>query len=601
MKRNLVRVFTLMLVLVMIAGTAACGGKGTTNTDSTKANSGSDSTSAGKDAAKAPEKELYKVDVFTMLGNYAGIQPGWYAKIVKDKFNIELNMIASNLEGGGDVKFAAMMASGNLGDIVVFGNDDDKYRDSIKGGLLLDMAKNGLMDNYGKDIVANFPKVIEKAKINFGGGTSVYGLAYKASNMPSGPSEGEYMTWGPDLRWDLYEKLGSPEIKTMEDYLPVLKKMQELEPKSDTGKPTYGFSMWADWDGNMMCLAKQFACMNGYDEGDNYHPGGLALISANEDKTQGLLDPDSFYIRTLKLYFNANQMGLVDPDSISQKYEDAVNKMKDGQTLFSWFPWMDNIYNTPERQAQGKGFMLVPFKEEKVYSLGFNPYGQNRLIAIGAKAKQPERLMEYINWMYTPEGILMSSDTPTGPKGLTWDIKDGKPYLTEYGKKALPKNPVEVPAEYGGGTFKDGICQLNINLVDITSINPELKEPYDWHLWTSYLQDNPTKLVQNWRAAMGALTAKDYFVKNNLIAVNDPIFTGKAPDIMEKTLEQKKGQVASVIRQYSWKMVFAKSQAEFDTLLKDMTAKAKGLGYDEVVKWNIDHAKQVFEFRRNNK
>lgn len=99
---------------------------------------------------------------------------------------------------------------------------------------------------------------------------------------------------------------------------------------------------------------------------------------------------------------------------------------------------------------------------------------------------------------------------------------------------------------------------------------------------------------------MGVLTSKEYFIKNNKIAVCEPVFTGKAPDVMSKMMEQKKGQVATVIRQYSWKMVFAKNQSEFDSMLREMTTKAKGLGYDQVVKWNIDYAKQVFLARRDN-
>jgi putative aldouronate transport system substrate-binding protein len=596
MKKKAQKILVLLLTLALVVGMAACGGANKTEAPAVTT---AEATTAGQAAEPTPApKELYKIDVFTMLGNYAGEQTGWYAKAVKDKFNIEMNMIASNVDGGGDNKFATMMASGDLGDIVIFGGEDDKYRDSIKGNFLLDMAKDGLLDKIGTEISANYPKVIEKAKVNFGNNTSVFGLGFNAANMPSGPSEGEEMTWGPDLRWDLYEKIGKPEINTMDDYLTVLKKMQEIEPKSDSGKPTYGFTMWADWDGNLMMNAKQFACMLGYDEGDGFNPGGLALIHATEEKAEGLLEPNGTYIRTLKLYNKANQMGLVDPDSISQKYEDAVNKIKDGQILFSWFPWMDNIYNTPERQAEGKGFRLVPFKEERILSVGFNPYGGSRLMSIGSKAEHPDRIMELINWMYTPEGFMINKN---GPKGLAWDIKDGKPVLTDYGKKALPNNPEAVPEEFGGGTFKDGFNQMNIDMLQATAINPETSEPYDYHLWTSVLQDNPSKLVQNWRGAMGVLTPKDYFVKNNLLTVSNPIFTGKAPDVMDKTLEQKKGQVATVIKQYSWKMVFAKDDAQFNTLLQEATKKAKGLGYDEVVQWNIDHAKQVFEFRKNAK
>ncbi|WP_252891628.1 hypothetical protein [Thermoclostridium stercorarium] len=58
--------------------------------------------------------------------------------------------------------------------------------------------------------------------------------------------------------------------------------------------------------------------------------------------------------------------------------------------------------------------------------------------------------------------------------------------------------------------------------------------------------------------------------------------------------------MATVIKQYSWRMMYAKDEAEFEQLLSEMTAKAKGLGYDEVLKWNIEHAKEVYEFLKKN-
>ena len=590
------RMITLVIAVVFIF--AACSQIGTNHTtDSAVAGTGTDGEMISPDNAEAGT-EVYKVDVFTMLGNYAGMQTGWFAKIVKDQFNMEFNMIASNIDGGGEVKFASMIASGDLGDLVIFGNDDSKFYDSISGGFLLDMTRNGLLDQYGQEIVVNYPKVIQKSKVNYGSGIGVYGLGFNAANMPNGPSEGEEMTWGPDLRWDLYTMLGYPRIDIMEDYLPVLKQMQMLEPRSESGRPTYGFSLWSDWDGDKMCLAKQYANVYGYDESDGYNPYGYALVSAAGDQYQSLLDPDSFYIKCLKLYFNANQMGLMDPDSISQKYEDVNSKFMDGQVLFSWFPWMDNIYNTQERQEQGKGFRLVPFTEEVVYSTGYNPYGGNRLISIGVGAEYPERIMQLINWMYSPEGF---QTIKTGPKGLTWDTNaQGKPYLTAFGKKALPNNTEPVPEEYGGGTFKDGQNQMNIDPIHQTAINPVTGEAYDYHLWNSYLRDNPTRLVSDWRRKMGVLTAREYFEKNGLIAVVEPLFTGKAPENMDKTLEKKKGQVSAIIRQYSWEMVFARNQTDFNSLHENMVTKAKSLGYDDILKWNIEQAQKVYEWRKSN-
>ncbi|MDP4088280.1 MAG: extracellular solute-binding protein [Bacillota bacterium] len=542
-----------------------------------------------KTAVDSQEKTL-KIDVLSMLANYAGEQSGWFGKVVKDKFNIELNIIAPNLQGG-DSKYASMMAAGNLGDIVIFGNDDQKYIDAIKSGLLLDWTKDGLLDKYGQDILRNYPKAVEKNETNFGSGKSVFGLGHEIANMPpASPSEGNTMIYGSDLRWDIYEKVGSPRMKSMEDLLPVLKKMQEVNPKSDSGRPTYGFSMWADWDNNMMMAAKQFACMQGYDE------LGFLLVHANQEKYQDILDPKGYYLRTLKLYYDANKMGLVDPDSIAQKFDDYGNKLMDGQILFDWFPWLDGAYNTPERVAEGKGMAFVPFSDESVYSYGFTSYGGNRVIAIGSKAKEPDRVMKFIDWLYTPEGIMTAN---YGPKGLAWDMRDGKPVVTDFGKAALPTNDVTVTEQFGGGSFKEGVNQMNFTTVKLTSINPDFNEPYDYNLWQSSLNSNPTKLDESWRNAMGAQTQKEYLLKNNMIAVSTALSI--STDTPGSSLQQKQNQISAVIKEYSWKMVFANSDSEFTSLQKEMIGKAKSLGYEDVVKFYIGQAQKQFEARKNAK
>ncbi|WP_442052042.1 extracellular solute-binding protein [Paenibacillus sp. 2TAB19] len=592
------RSMAVFLAIILIVSTAAaCSSNNNKSGNNTATNKPASTDKAAEETAPPKEeREEITIDVFSMLSNFAGEQSGWYAKLIKDKFNIKLNIIASNLEGGGDTKFATMMASGDLGDLVVFGDDGQKYLDAIKAGMLVDWTKDGLLDTYGKNILQYAPKAIEKNKANFGGGSSVYGIGFDVGDNKDGPSEGQDLTYHPNLRWDLYDQIGRPQIKTMEDYLPVLKQMQELQPKSDSGRPTYAFSLWADWDGNMMMNAKAWAGLHGFDEGDGFNPGGFSLVSADSDEYQGVLDEDGYYLRALKLYYDANQMGLLDPDSVTQKFEDVVNKMKDGQLLFTWFPWLDDTYNTQEHLNEGKGFALVPFDEERTFSYGFDPYGGSRVWAIGSKAKHPERVLEFLDWLYSPEGMMVSNN---GPEGLTWEMKDGKAVLTDFGVEALPSNDTAVPEEFGGGSFKDGKSQINNTSFKLTNINPNTNEPYDYNLWTSVLEKSPTKLDQNWRAANGgALTAKDYLINNNKLAVLKPIFTGTAPAVRSDELEQKRGQVADVIKQYSWKMVFAKNDGEFTKLRTEMIDKAKGLGYEEVLAWGVEQNKKVFEYRK---
>jgi putative aldouronate transport system substrate-binding protein len=586
-------ILVLMMSLILVLVTACSSKNESSSTpaatekavvqaiaDSTK----SDSTAAPA-AAALPEETI---TVFSQLANYAGEQPGWFAKMIKDKFNIKLNIIASNLAGGA-AKTATMMASGDMGDLVVFGSNGKDYQDAIKAGLLYDWNKDGLLEKNGPNILKNAGQAVDANKKQFGSGTAVYGIGHDVGSG-DGPSEGADMTFGPDIRWDLYQKLGSPPIKTLNDYLPLMKKMQDLEPKSDSGRPTYGFSLWSDWDGDFMTLAKVTAQFYGYEEGDGFNPGDLILTSAEGNKSQGMIEENSYYMQGLKFFYDANKMGLLDPDSLTQKFSDVSNKIKDGQVFFSQFPWLDNVYNSPEHTSVGKGIQLVPFQDEKIFSYGQNPYGGVRIWAIGSKAKDPARIIQFMDWLYSPEGMLESS---YGPKGLAWDIKDGKAFVTDYGWKALPANAEPVPAELGGGTFKDGTNQINNTTLKNSMINPNTSEPYDYNLWSSTLNHATNPVVKSWREAMGVVTPKEYFVKNNMVSVMKPAFTGTAPLTPPSDIQQKQSEVGKVIKEYSWKMVFAKNDADYDKLKQQMVTKAKGLGYDDVVAFELDQTQKT--------
>lgn len=52
---------------------------------------GNASSSASSSADTSDDGKEMTVDVFDSLANVAGAQKGWFAKIVKDKFNIKLN------------------------------------------------------------------------------------------------------------------------------------------------------------------------------------------------------------------------------------------------------------------------------------------------------------------------------------------------------------------------------------------------------------------------------------------------------------------------------------------------------------------------------
>lgn len=577
MKKKLISILLCMAMTASVL--AGCGGKSKGTADSSGG-----STAAGEEAvSNSKYEDFITVDVFDSLANYQGIQSGWFAKVVKDKFNMELNIIAPNVAGGGDTLFQTRSAAGDLGDLIITGTGNGKLQNLVTAGLLMDMS-DLLKD---KDVVKNYQPAIEKTnKLVKEEGT--WAIPSEISTQPADtPSEGLDLTFGPYFRWDAYKEAGYPQMKTLEDMLPVLQKMQEVCPASDSGKKTYAISLFKDWDGNMMNNAKQPTCFYGYDE------QGFVLAKADGSDYQSIIDNNSMYVRVLKFFFDANQMGLVDPESTTQNYDTLGTKYKDGQVLYAPWPWLgQNMYNTPERKEEGKGFMLAPIDDMKIFSYGCYAEGNsNSVMAIGSKAEDPQRLADFIDWLYSPEGIEINgqSSGAAGPEGLTWEMKDGKPCLTDFGKQALPSNDVAVPEEWGGGSWKDGVSALNYKTNSLVDIDPNTNAAYNYLLWDSVLEENKTKLDTDWQEKMGAKTTLDYLESHDQIMVA-PGSSYIAPE-EDSNITTLRSQCKASIVDYSWKMIFASGEEEFNSLLKEMQDTVLGLGYEDVLAVDMQNAK----------
>lgn len=532
--------------------------------------------------------EEITIDVFAGLANAMGEQPGWFAKIVKDKFNMKLNIIAPNVAGGGDTLYNTRVAAGDLGDLIV--TDKGKKLDElVDGGLLLDVSEYyPAMSNAAK-----YDEAITRLNE---GKDGTYAFPTQVSSLKAtDPSEGIDPTFGPFVRWDYYAELGYPEVGTLEDLLPVLKQMQDAHPTAENGKKVYGLSLFKDWDGNMMNNAKQPTTFYGYDE------VGMVLAKADGSDYQSIIDDDSQYVRSLKFFYEANQMGLLDPESTTQNYDTLFSKYQNGQVLFSWWPWQgQSAFNTTENMAAGEGFMLAPVEDLKVFSYGAEPFGGKQVLAVGSEAEDPERVAAFIDWLYSPEGTYSNNSQTmgaAGPKGLTWDVNDeGKPELTEFGMKALAGGGADVPAEWGGGTYQDGASWLNTTLVLPIDTDPETGAAFSYKLWETYQEATSNPLYEDWSAKMGdAPTTMDYLRDNDkLMVAPGASFTAPADSSEIETL---RNQVKAIIVQESWKMSFASSEAEFDSLLAGMQETVKGLGYDKVLEVDMANAKAQNELR----
>lgn len=532
------------------------------------------------------------LEVFSQLANYSGEMKGWFAEVMLQKFNVKINLI-SDVDG----VYETRMENGNLGDIVVWGADGEEYLNAIKAGLLFDWEEDDLLADYGPYIKENMGTALEKNREtstiyddagNIVAGNKIYGFGHNVAASADN-HESFFYTW--DIRWDLYEQLGHPEVKNLDDMLQLFKDMKALCPTDDSGNPTYAMSLWPDWDGNMVMYVKAMVtAYYGHDE------LGFGNIDVNTGEFHYCLDADSPYIEMLEFFNKLYREGLLDPDSMTTTYDKMIEKVQNGGVFFSIFNYAGSAgYNSEDHVSANKIMLPLVPTEATPLAYGMSTYGGNRVWSIGAKTQYPELCMEIINWLCTPEGRLTME---YGPQGLCWDYdENNKTYFTELGKTCNADRTTVMPDEWGGGTFNDGAFQINNTTWSIDDINPVSGERYNEEYWESFQSpDGRNEAEADWREQTGFVLTEEYLESGNY-AVDIAIPYSESTKTPELKVIWE--QVADCIVTYSWQAIYADSDEEFDKLVSDMRNRARS--YDpkqQCLAWCENEAAIILELQK---
>ncbi|MGN0432302.1 MAG: extracellular solute-binding protein [Lachnospiraceae bacterium] len=581
------KIVALLLTAVMSMSLVACGGSadaGTEQTGTTPASSDSGATTpagdnAGADAddyeAKLAEiipEETVTLDVYSQLANYSGEQIGWFAQIMLEKFNVKLNIIP-DAEG----VFATRMESGDLGDIICWGDDSNDYLQAVEKGMLYDWNEDDLLAEYGPYIQENMSYALEKNQ-ELSGGT-LYGFGHDVA-VSSEDRQGFFYTW--DLRWDLYKELGYPEIKNLDDMVTVLEQMKGICPTDDNGKTTYGVSLFKDWDGDMVMFVKSTAsAYYGYDE------FGVGLYDSETGTYYPCLEENGPYLECLKFYNTLYQKGLLDPDSQTQGYDGLVEDYQNGTAFLNIFQWMGSgLYNSEAHTNEGKAMYACPPAEATPIVYGQNVYGGNRPWTIGAKTEYPELCMAIINWLATPEGRMTME---YGPKDVCWYYdENGNACFTDLGRSAKLDGKTLMTGGYEGA-FEDGNFKINNTTWAIDSLNVDSNgDTFNYQAWGSYSSEAGSDIEADWRAYTGYNTQDQYMGSRDYgLAPGTTYSNGVKSDELSVTWNQ----VTECIKTNSWRAIYAESDEEFDAIVAEMIAQANDYGYEQCVAFMLEEAK----------
>lgn len=576
------KLVSLLCVVAMLATMlAGCGGTPQSSTGTTSdsgsntaatTDSGSAATADTADTGAA-SGDAMTLEFFDVAANYQGVQTGWFAKVVKDRFNIELNIIAPQVAG--DAIYQTRASSGNLGDILIL--ESGQFKECVEAGLVKDISSE--IWNYSN--LSEFKEQIETLNNSLEGNDGkTYGIPTEMMNTSPTSYSQDVIYSSPLLRWDLYKELGCPDIADLDGLLDVLEEMMKNHPTNDAGDACYPMSLWPDWDGGdgMLGIANVVQLTTWYGEKIKG-----SVILKPDGSFIPLTDKAGSYYKMLKFLYTANQRGLVDPDSATQDWNAACAKMSAGQVYLMWYSWQVGFWNSTDRLKDGTAFIFTPVADQSYYTDADSYYGSGRVFAVGSQVDDAkyQRIMEFLDWYASPEGLMFQH---AGIEGFNYEKgDDGRFYIKN--SNALMDN-LPVPEEWGGAGYNDGNNAINQWIVSANSTNPLTGETYATTYWSTYKEETMTDMKKEWAEKFGADEPVDYMKANNKLVISPNVSVSLPTDTPD--IGVIRNQCNETICDYSWRMIYASNDAEFDSMWDEMSATMDGLGFQDLMKFDTE-------------
>ena len=543
-------------------------------------------------AAADEYREPITLVMFSQLANFAGEQTGWYAKELKDRFNVTLKIVSTNMDSNA---LNSAMSAGDLGDIVVMGEMSSDFLDCVKADLILDWSDIDLtaypnLNTYMKDSMAKVSDMCSEA-----GYDGIYGFTGGVAMENGAWAELTDPTYAMQIRFDAWEKAGKPELNTLEDLPDFLEALQKAVPANGDGEPTYAYGGFGDWEDCVMKFTWDLMTFYGYQEFD------FMGVNYATREIVNPLEEGSLYYRALKVNNELYRRGLFDPESVSQGWDGYSTKLSNGRYMMALWGWLIGNYNNAERAADKNGFVTFMIGDSAPAVQTISTKGGNWPWGLGANTEYAERSLEVLDWLCSEEGIIVSN---YGPKGLCWDYDDnGIPYMTDFGWQCLENaEDTQMPEEYGGGTFADGQSKINHETLKVEQLIPGKTYSFSNKGWPCYAEHNATALSKAWSEeyADGATSGIDLYRKTGRASVVSPaaIAFTKAPASDEA--QPKRAQFAPVMKDYSWKCVYAETEEDFEKTWKEMVETCKSYGYDDVAAEKMADIQKCFEYMDAN-
>lgn len=430
-KNSLLKALAAVMAASMILTVAGCGGGGSSSTADSSTSSKTESSAAestdGGDASSevtgssGPDDttEPYEFDAYY---SYQGSVKPWgedaASKYMNEKFNIKVNY--SCPEADADSKLNLMISSDDLPDVIILDRNANWLK-LINLGKLVDintLKYEGC--SFDEDILESTQKLL-----------SVNGGLYGIPNWARKGATGGNMSWM--VNHDVYEQLGSPELKTLEDLHQFMLDAKDKGVKTSDDQSIFPWLPRQDDNGFYTVSAIYRSYGN---------PNLIDTYWSQADNDVKLAVYDDNYISALKIANQWYKEGLFPETTYTDSNDQFVEKLSNGRAAITYYDFSQddtNHFRTLLQEKDGNTYDLLGWelKDSPIYPAADGVdyvYGEEggtvgwNVNCITTKAENPQRIFDLYTWMLTKDGSI---NMMYGPEGGLWEGKDeeGNPIL----------------------------------------------------------------------------------------------------------------------------------------------------------------------------
>lgn len=484
-KNSLLKALAAVMAASMILTVAGCGGGGSSSTAGSSTSSKTESSAAestdGSDASSevtgssGPDDttEPYEFDAYY---SYQGSVKPWgedaASKYMNEKFNIKVNY--SCPEADADSKLNLMISSDDLPDVIILDRNANWLK-LINLGKLVDintLKYEGC--SFDEDILESTQKLL-----------SVNGGLYGIPNWARKGATGGNMSWM--VNHDVYEQLGSPELKTLEDLHQFMLDAKDKGVKTSDDQSIFPWLPRQDDNGfyTVSAIYRSYG-----------HPNLIDTYWSQADNDVKLAVYDDNYIAALKIANQWYKEGLFPETTYTDSNDQFTEKLANGRAAITYYDFSQddtNHFRTLLQEKDGntydllgwelKDFPIYPAADgvDYVYGEEGGTVGWN-VNCITTKAENPQRIFDLYTWMLTKDGSI---NMMYGPEGGLWEGKDeeGNPILKK------PEEELTSDEKNAAGCWFWSQPAHSDN-VDLTKYAVNEQQPEGSRSWVISIQDH---------------------------------------------------------------------------------------------------------------